>query len=368
MKKIILLRDFFIKNSYFYFVYLPLLFFISIITMLLLCFPEAATTGVGKGIDMCLKTLIPSMFPFMVISSFCIDLKLFDVLSYKLTKLTEYVFHLPGVALPIIILSFVGGYPVGAFLTEKAFEQGKINRKDSKRMLLFCVNPGPAFTISFIGSVLYGCSKIGIILYASSLLTSLLIGVLSRYLSDEYDTAKSIEASTEKPKISESIISSINSSIYAIVNICTWVIIFSCLGALVDVLAFNDEVSVFVKMISEVTNGVALSAGCFSLPVTGALVGFSGFCVHMQLMPVLIKLRMKYKYFLCARIISSGLNCVITAALIELFPESIETISFGIKPDIVITPASYSLCIFMMLMSVIFVVGDSCITLKKTKG
>ena len=113
-----LIRD----NSHFYFVYIPLSILIFLIIMLLLCYPKVGSQGVSTGISICINTLLPSVFPFMFFSTLVMNLKMFDGLFVKLSYLSKVIFDLPGDAMPIIIMSVIGGYPVGAFLIKDAFE------------------------------------------------------------------------------------------------------------------------------------------------------------------------------------------------------------------------------------------------------
>ena len=368
MKRLGNIIEFMRKNSYFIFVYVPLLTMILLLTMLLLYYPQAATIGVSKGIDICLESLIPSLFPFLFVSTVMMNYGIFDKFSAKVGKLSKLIFDLPGDALPIIIMSVIGGFPIGAVLIKEAFEQGKISAQEGKRMLLFCVNPGPAFTISFIGCSLIGNSKAGLTVYVSTVLSSLTIGIISRFFSDEDDLRIFVSEKTVNSKAVDVLNNSISSCINNTLNICTWVIIFSCIGALIDVLPVTTLTSDFIKMISEVTNGAMVSVERFSLPVLCAVIGFSGFCIHFQIMPSLISLKLRYKYFLCSRIISSGLSCIICYILLQVFPEYIQTVSLGTKPEKIIFPASVPLCIFLMLLCSLFIIGDSYVVIRNSKN
>lgn len=355
-----------IKNKYFCFVYMPFIFFISIMTFLLLCYPDKAAQGVSEGLGICLKTLIPSLFPFMFFSSLLISIPLSEKLSKKMSKLTCVVFGLQGTALPIIIMSLLGGFPVGSVLIKQAFEQGKITADEGKRMLLFCVNPGPAFTFSVIGSSLLGSIKTGVFIYICGVISTMIMGILSRFFSDENDFRNN-PYKCKSRKISEIINSSAEQTITNIVNICTWVIIFSCIGALMDILPFEVETVRFLKMISEVTNGTMISIEYYTLPILCAVLGFSGFCIHLQIMPSLIRLRLKYKFFLISRIICAAINCIVCYLLMKIFPLSVTTASVSCKGGNMIFPTSVPLCIFLMLMCGLFIVGDNYILRKKSE-
>ena len=345
-------------NYYFYFVYIPSVMLIFLIIMFLLRFPKIATQGVNAGIDICINTLLPSIFPFMFFSSLTINLKIFDGLSAKISCLSKVLFGLPGVTIPIIIMSVIGGYPVGAFLIKDAFEKGKITSVEGKRLLLFCVNPGIGFTYSMIGCNLYNSAYIGILLFSVSVLVSFIVGIFSRFYEDRVDFKKVQEKHMSQKSISTSLLDSMNASVHNVVNVCVWVIIFSCISALVNVIPLNKSASDIIKMLSEVTNGAIISKDNYNIFVLSAVIGFCGFCIHMQIMPTLAALKMKYSHFLCSRILSSGLYCVLTAIFLNVFSVECEAVSLGFSPKKIEIHSSVLLCVFLMIMCGLFVLGD----------
>lgn len=359
MKNVKVIKTLIRKNSYFCFVYIPSILLIFLIFMLLLCYPDIASKGVGEGIEMCTKTLLPSIFPFMFFSSLIMNLKIIDGFFKKMTKISKLFFDLPSVAMPIIIMSLIGGYPIGAFLIKNAFEKGKISALQGKRMMLFCVNPGIGFTYSLIGSSLYNSFEIGIILFVISVLSALIIGFFTRFYEDGEDYTKVESFINSKMSASEALLDSINVSTHNIANVCVWVIIFSCISALADILLLNKPVLDFLKMVSEVTNGVMISKKDYSIYILNSVVGFCGFCIHMQIMPTLTCLKMKYSHFLCSRILSSSLYCILTSVALDLFKINVDTIYVGAVPQNTEIRSSVTLCVFLMIMCGLFVLGDN---------
>ena len=335
--------------------------------MLLLRYPKAGSLGVSAGISICINTLLPSVFPFMFFSTLVMNLKMFDGLFVKLSYLSKAIFDLPGVAMPIIIMSVIGGYPVGAFLIKDAFEKGKISSLQGKRLLLFCVNPGIGFTYSMIGCSLYNSLNIGIILFLVSVLSSLIIGLFSRFYEEGIDFKKE-EQVTSRKMVSASILDSMNTSVRNVVNVCVWVVIFSCIASLADVLPLNESISDIIKILSEVTGGVIIAKENYNIFVLSSVVGFCGFCIHMQIMPTLSSLKMKHSHFLCSRILSSGLYCILTAVFLDIFSVKTETILLGEMPRKTDIHSSVVLCVFLMIMCGLFVLGDGFTTYIKEKN
>lgn len=345
--------------------FLPAVFFLFVVASFLLVYPQAAFNGVAEGIDTCLETVIPSLFPFLVISAAAYDLGVFSIFSSKGEKLMRLIFNLPSVAFPVILMSMLGGFPVGATLIEKTYDSGLISRTQAQRMLLFCVNPGPAFVVSTIGYAVIGSIQTGWIIYASVSLSSLIIGILSRFLFEENDDVSSNYS--EKPIITASILSkTLNNASKNMMNICVWVVIFSCLGSLAEVLPVSRGALVSFRMISEVTSGAITACEIFSVPVVAAVISFAGLCVHFQIMPCLIKVRLKYKYFISVRMLGAALSCALTLLLLKLFPQYSQVISMGVKPDTVLHHVSPFFSACLLLMCGLFIVGDNYIISRKT--
>lgn len=347
------------KRKYFYFFYVPLTFLFCVAGFLLLAYPEISGEGVTKGIKLCLNSLLPSLFPFMFLSGVIINLTTAAKTPKILNLISKSVFSLSGVSLIIIAFSLVGGYPVGASLVKKAFENGKITASEGKRMLLFCINPGPAFVISTVGSIMLGSKKAGVILYLSSLISSLILGVISRLFEDDDDLREYSDFEKEKFSVSSAVNDAANSTIHSMLNICAWVIFFSCLGALVEIMPISENGKVFIKIVSEVTNGCVVALENFPLPIVCAVIGFGGFCVHLQIMSAIIKLRLKLKYFYTFRLLAAALNCVVSMILFEMFPVANQTVALGSKPQYVNDEISVFVCAGLMLMCGLFVLGDS---------
>ena len=80
----------------------------------LLAFPADAADGARSGIGYCLNILVPSLFPFMVLSTFLVKSGLSEQIGKVLGGVTRTLFRLPGCTAATILMSMIGGYPVGA--------------------------------------------------------------------------------------------------------------------------------------------------------------------------------------------------------------------------------------------------------------
>lgn len=61
----------------------------------LLLWPAASAQGMAQGISLCLETLVPSLFPFMVLADYLSASGLGESVGKRFHKLTQRLFALP---------------------------------------------------------------------------------------------------------------------------------------------------------------------------------------------------------------------------------------------------------------------------------
>lgn len=140
---------------------------IALLAVGLLADAAAVSEGVRRGLEVCGGVLIPSLFPFMALSGFLSITEYGRILSAPLRAVTTRIYKLPGDLGVIVLLSMIGGYPVGAKMIAGLLERGRIDRETASRMLCFCVNSGPSFLISAVGVGMFRDRSAGVILFAT---------------------------------------------------------------------------------------------------------------------------------------------------------------------------------------------------------
>lgn len=347
--------------------YIPISFAVFFTGFLLLRYPEVSAQGISDGIDLCLGTLIPTLFPFMVISTLMIKEKLFDRIPYILKRLTETIFSLDGKCLGAIIISMVGGLPVGCKIAADLYESGEISQSQARRLTLFCYCTGPAFTVSSVGLYMLGSKKAGALIYVSLVLSAVSVGVLSRFFEDDDNLYLHTKSPDKKDIFSANLVNSVSSGSGAMLNICAWVILFSCIVKLTEILSSDKALSFFLSCILEVTNGAYLASGNMPLPIVAGIIGFGGLCGHCQVMPYLVKLKMKYKFFFVSRVVCAALSVIYCKLLTDIFPVSYEVFSMGTLPSEKASGVSSAVSVAMLFTAGLFLLGDSAVIRIKRK-
>ena len=278
--------------------------------------PQASSQGARQALELCFSTVVPSLFPFMTVSAYILNSDVLSVLGKRSERLCRFLFDLPKEAGMIFLMSMLGGFPVGARLIADSLQKGRLTGNQAKRMLLFCVNPGPAFAVNVVGVSMLGSQRAGVIILASLCLSSLITGIISRVFSNGEEVGRiSPPCASPSP-----LISSVKESVSAIMGVCGWIVIFSAVLGVVNSFALDETMKQWLNMTAEVTGGCRICTQNFPLPVTALILGWSGACVHLQLMPCISLCGLKYKHFAVARIFNGVVSMVISFVLFRIFP------------------------------------------------
>ena len=260
-----------------------LIFFFLII---LIIFPKTVSESVGITLIMCIKSIIPSLFPFSVISDLFLTL-ISNRTNYIIKKISP-LFNISPVSFKIFLLSFFCGYPIGGKMVLNLYENRKITEKEKDKLIIFANNAGPGFIISVLGGVLFQNAKIGIIIYISHILASISFGILVSFLPVK--TTESVFNKEEKTDFLNALSLSIKNSTASMINICGVICFFSCVITLIDLIPFINTFKYkgIIFSFFEMTNAVKyISMSSLSLRLKVSLsafcVTFGGFCVFMQL-------------------------------------------------------------------------------------
>lgn len=230
------------------------------------------------GINMCMRSVVPSLFPFIVISSLTTKALLgrFRKLLRPLGKLCR----IPEGCESLLLTGFLGGYPVGAQCIYQAYCAGSISRKDAERMIGFCNNAGPSFIFGIVGS-LFSNSWIPWILWGVHILSALIVGIiLPGSAADPCRTLNSQKTTLVK---------SISGSIKTMANICGFVLLFRVIISYADkyiLLLLPQYLSITITGLLELTNGCLalqnIAGEHVRFLICTALLSFGGICITLQ--------------------------------------------------------------------------------------
>ena len=299
--------------------------------ILLIIFAKDVGTAVLNSLKVCIETIIPSLYAFMIVSGFIVSSNLYKILGKPFSLISRYIFRIPEQYFSIFIIGSVGGYPIGAKLLTDMCRENKIDKNTAEHMLSYCYLAGPAFICGVAGINIFSSTKTGIIIFASILCTNIIMAIISGFSRDipnkeQYTTSLNISFSN--------LIMSIYDGAKGMFSICAIIVFFSSLTCIAEKLGiisflakiisdFSDLIYVnsmaVVKAVIEISN-ITLIEPCNPLliPLAASLLSFGGLCVLMQIEGVIAK-QLSTKRFYLFRISSIFLSYFLCKILNMLF-------------------------------------------------
>ena len=243
---------------------------------------KTAVNAAYEGIELCLHTVIPSLFPFIILSG-VINSCLIGRQIHILRPLGRLC-NIPNGAESLLILGFLAGYPIGAQLIAQSYRDGRLSLKTARRMLGFCNNAGPAFIFGML-SPLFSSVKVIIILWFIQMISALITGFVLPIAPPS--------AAHMVPGNGISLAESLQKALWAIATVSGWVVLFRIIIGFCNrwfLWRYPVRIQILISGIFELANGCALlnnlpSEGVRFL-ISGILLSFGGLCVGMQTISV----------------------------------------------------------------------------------
>ena len=307
----------------------------SIFTLLLVLLnAELAVSCMNDGLRLCVTTLIPSLFPFLVLSELIVFTEAVKPIGKLLSPPFRALFGVGQESACVLLLGWLCGFPIGTRCAVTLYRQGKIDRQELSHLLTFVNLPSSAFLIGTVGISLFSDRSFGIALYVTSLTSAILIGMWGHFVSRKKKTqsasASFVRISDRKAPSKRSIdafTDAIGDSAIAMLRICAFVVFFSVmvgtLEHLVQALQLPSFLCTLLFGFFELTGGTARAATLPS-PILSELlcmlfVGWSGLSVHFQMMSLCSEATLSYRPYFTAKAAHGLLNLLLWGVFRALF-------------------------------------------------
>ena len=277
------------------------------------------------ALRLCVELIIPSLFPFFVLSILLNRLGCSQLMSKRLS----------GAGAAALFVGLTGGYPLGAVYIAGMVERGVIDDAEGSRLLGYCNNSGPAFIIGAVGAGIFNSAAVGLMLYichiAAALLTGLVLCKKSGVRGGEIKTV-------EFESFSRAFPAAVKDAVSAVLNVCGFAVCFSVFTALLDANGFLtlmvEGLATVTKMPSEwlramFTGMLELSSGIgamrgfevspANLALAAFLLGWGGLSVHFQTMAAIADTNIKGTPHLAGRLLSATFGSALAYFLALVF-------------------------------------------------
>ena len=226
---------------------------------ILLTNPKSALQGAGDGLILWYRTLFPTLMPFMVLSNLIVLTGCAKSIGRLLMPLTRLL-HLPNQAGYCILVGFLCGYPMGAYVCAGLNKTGELNNADAAYLASICNNASPMFMLSYIsigclGSEIY-FPRIILSLAGGAILSMFILRIINKPGSNEQKNAVILKPQSPI-SVADALNLSIENALTASLKLCIYVMLFSVAGSIISELNFiNDIVKAGLVSLCEITAGL----------------------------------------------------------------------------------------------------------------
>ncbi len=302
-------------------------------------FPSSIIEGTKTGLDIWFYNLIPTLFPFAVLSSLLVKTSSLSAIPDFIFYPIKKIFNIKAFTAKYYILALLTGYPLGLKIASDLYKEKNLTREEYIHSLYFFNNCSIIFIIGTVGTTIYNNKNLGIFLYAIHILSSAILGVI--FSPKKLSKKGSFSLKTITPSFGDIFTKSVSEGFYTLINIGSFVLFFSFLGATIEATKVLDYVTLpFISSpqskglllgVFEFTNGIFIIArseqNSFTLPLISFLLGFGGLSVIMQSIIFMENTKISPKIFIKAKLYHGIISAILTFFLSNFFyPQVVETI------------------------------------------
>lgn len=249
---------------------------------------EEVREAVGEGLALCAGSVIPSLFPFLTVSSLLMALGFGEWVSGPLSGLMA-LYRIGGAGASALLMGLVGGYPVGARTAASLVKDGLISREEGERLLTFCNNSNPAFLMTVLGVGVFHSVRTGVWLWLIHVLSALLTGLLLSRRAGRRGAA--VPRASRRPpfravRFSSAFVASVQTALQSIAGICAFVVFFYVLALPLRRIG-GTAATILVGLLELFSATPRLPDDSFGFLLAAGLSGWGGLSVHCQTMAVL---------------------------------------------------------------------------------
>lgn len=359
--------------------------------------PSMSINSAKTGLNLWLNILVPSLFPFLIMSELFISSGLVKSLGSLLEPVMKPIFGISGEGSFPFIMSLVSGYPVGAKLTSRLRGLDIISKEEGDRLITIASTSGPLFILGSVSIGMLSLADIGGLLIIPHYLAVITVGLIFRcipsnpknnfYHKSPSSQMNSMGKEIESDSIPIIISNSVRDSINSILIIGGFVIIYN---VIIDVLLDSQFISILLidlsrilKVDQELLKGffaglIELTTGCsriaslninimIKIQTINFLIGWGGLSILSQAISFISQTDISIKKYISSKFLHGIISSIYTYLLYLIYyrdyliPSSsnnilgVEINSLKVWLDNIYssTKMSIGICIFFILLSIL---------------
>lgn len=295
----------------------------ALICVLPVIFADGCREGAKRGMELCLGILVPALFPVMAATNLFVKCGACARFGRLLRRPAKVLLGVSGSMAPVILLSLIGGYPVGAVGIAALRKQNAVSEQEAERAALFAVCAGPGFVMGFVGAAVYGSDVMGRIMFAAQALSVLITGLLAKFIisNKNYETSYAGRLPPSLP-FDRALVEAVTEAARSMGVIGAFVTVFAALTGLLEQLLGSGTALDATILLLEVCTAVTRLADKAPPALIAFAVGFGGVCVHCQIFAALGEVKVRKLLFFLFRIIQGVLTALLTTLGLRLTPQT----------------------------------------------
>ncbi len=283
--------------------------------LLMLSRPDNVAQSFGETLHYLTDSVLPAIFPFMVMSSFLTFGTTARVLGLVFVPFTRYILKIADKRAGVVVfLSLAGGFVAGASAAARLIKQEVLSREECRRLLPMIFIPSLPFSILVAGGVFFNSYEIGLMLASANILAALITASLMSI------GAKAEKRRTnfiyEKVSLSHHLVEAVKNSSLNTLYISGFILFFGTLTGVVAPVLPDTPASLFA-MVFEFSTALpaASQGGIYAVGLTLALLGISSFCQVY----IILDGNVKFASFIIGRILCAFFSLMLLFIATKLF-------------------------------------------------
>ena len=286
-------------------------YLLLVLLPILLCmFPIKSTQAARQGIAVWAEGVVPSMFPFAVLSKLLISSV--DIHKIPFVQKIACALGISPIGMGVVFTSLASGYPTGARITASLVDDGLISMAEGEDIASISSFCSPAFIISYIGGTLLGNSLYSIPVLISHYISMLIYILVFVKKKDKHVMLRESIALSKPSPIGKRLLDAVNYGCTSTLAVGGYVTLFyvfcnmikiEALPVVSDIITVLSEISMGTRVISGITADLSVKISCLS-----ACVSWGGVCIIMQSTGFLTASGIRCGRFLWAKIMQAFLS------------------------------------------------------------
>ncbi|GAK04068.1 membrane protein [Geomicrobium sp. JCM 19037] len=327
----------------------------TVLAVSLMLFPQQSLEASLRGLSIWWDVVFPSLLPFFIISELLIAFGVVSFIGAYMEPLMRPLFRVPGTGGFVWAMGLASGYPAGAKLTTRLWEDGRISTIEAERLVSFTNSSNPLFIFGAIAIGFFHDPALGIVLAAAHYGGNIIVGLIMRFhgTQTEQSTKKKSFPSLAKAfhllheerikderPIGKKLGDAVQSSVQTLLMIGGFIILFSVLNEVLSLLRFTEIFAAFIHVLLAMIGlssdfGIPIVSGLFEMTlgsqlvsltdtplkqqaiVTSFLLAFAGLSAQAQAASLLAPTAIRFLPFFVARIMQGFFAACIAAVTFD---------------------------------------------------